>query len=98
MNRIKKYKLFLESKNIEKELEFEDDYSNFHIDYIILDDEGDEIEVSYTGYYVEKDDEEGFENNVLDLGENEIKDFVEESIEEDVRKYLNFKFIKFIYN
>jgi len=112
MNKIKKYAKFLENKNInmfnimeaKKEkpktykLKFEDDYSKYKIEYTVLDDEGDEIDVSYSGIYIEKHDREKFEHEVSNIGENEMKTFIEEEIEADLHKKINFKFVNFIYS
>ena len=94
---IENYQMFLESKNVEKTLVFKDDNLKFNVKYTILGGDGDEIEVSYNGYYIDKDDVNKFENDILDLGENEIRTFIEETIEDDIKKYLNVYYVNFIY-
>ncbi len=97
MNKIKNYKLFLENKKSKAvKLTIQDEYNIYNILYTILDDEGDQIEVSYSGTYIEIDDNTKYKHDVSNLGDNTMKTFIEEEIEEDLRNNLNFKFINFV--
>lgn len=99
MNKIKNFVLFLEAKNNKQKktkLKLEDDYNIYQIEYSVLDDEGDQIEVSYSGTYIEIDDNTKYKHDVSNLGDNTMKTFIEEEIEEDLRNNLNFKFINFV--
>ena len=97
MNKVKNYKLFLENKKSKAvKLTIQDEYNIYNILYTILDDEGDEIEVSYTGTYREIEDDSDMDISIDNIGDNTMRYFIEESIEEKLHEILTFKFIKFI--